>query len=218
MKTEKDVPADAPGGDRPPARTGFLLIVCCLFLLGCDAPPRLPALADNATILAFGDSLTYGTGAAASASYPARLQALTGHTVINAGVPGEVSATGLRRLAYLLKQKPVPDLLILCHGANDILRHLDMQQAERNLQAMIDLATARGIAVLLIAVPHYSLTLSPHPMYARLATRNRLPLVRDALRAILLKTTLKADLIHPNEKGYQILAETIYHDFLKPER
>ena len=94
-------------------------LLCCLAVAGCDPTPKVKALGDDAVILAFGDSLTFGTGASKHKSYPAQLQALISRTVINAGIPVEVSNTGLRRLPALLTRHQ-PDLVIICHGGNDI--------------------------------------------------------------------------------------------------
>jgi lysophospholipase L1-like esterase len=129
-------------------------VFCALLLLiaGCDTGDRLQPLTENAVILAFGDSLTHGTGADIEQAYPSRLQALISRTVINAGVPGEISKTGLRRLPALLK-KHQPELLILCHGGNDILRRNNQKQTKENLQQMIDLARSNNTQVVLIGVP-----------------------------------------------------------------
>ena len=96
----------------------MLLIVLLGFTLySCnDSSNSLSPLSSDATILAFGDSLTHGTGANNGEDYPTLLTKLTNINVINAGVPGEVSSKGLERLPALLDEHN-PDLLILIHGA-----------------------------------------------------------------------------------------------------
>jgi len=145
---------------RDPVSPWFARAVAVLALLalaaalpGCGrGVPRLPALGADAVVLAFGDSLTYGTGADASSSYPAVLERMIGRKVASAGIPGEVSARGLARLPIVLDQVR-PQLLILCHGGNDLLRSLDMAALAGNLRAMVRVARERGVPVLLVAVP-----------------------------------------------------------------
>lgn len=188
--------------------------VCCLLLLafalaGCGgSSPKLSGLSADATVLAFGDSLTFGTGAQPEASYPAVLEKLVGHKVWSAGVPGEVSAAGLARLPSALDYYQ-PRLLILCHGGNDFLRKLGDAQAAENLRAMIRLAKARGMDVALIAVPKPGLFPSPPDFYAEIAKEFGLPLEDAALKAILRDNELKSDVAHPNARGYAKLAEAI---------
>lgn len=92
------------------------LLLWVIGLQACSQPvPQLPSLGRDAVLLAFGDSLTFGTGAAPNASYPAHLQRLTGRTVINAGVPGELAGEGVERLERVLDEH-APQLLILCRS------------------------------------------------------------------------------------------------------
>nr|WP_305909554.1 GDSL-type esterase/lipase family protein [Methylomarinum sp. Ch1-1]MDP4522473.1 GDSL-type esterase/lipase family protein [Methylomarinum sp. Ch1-1] len=108
-----------------------ILFACFLMLLfGCEQPPQLNKLPTEAVILAFGDSLTYGTGASPQRNYPSVLSQLTGLQVINAGIPGEISRNGRKRLPDIL-DKQQPDLLILIHGGNDILRKIPLNKPRK---------------------------------------------------------------------------------------
>ena len=178
------------------------------FNIACSDEAKLQALDANATILAFGDSLTYGTGTSRDKAYPAVLAALINRKVINAGVPGEISEKGLPRLSALIKQHQ-PDLIIICHGANDILRKMDINQTRNNLQKMIDMAKQNKSQVILVGVPEFSLFLNTSPIYRELAEQNHLPFSDGILAEILMKNALKSDHIHPNSLGYQMLAENI---------
>ena len=122
-------------------RWAFIL----LLLPGCSERPRLERLPGDATLLAFGDSLTFGTGASENESYPAQLEKLIGRRVVRAGVPGEVTAQALARLPAALDEH-APRLLLLCIGGNDFLRRLGKEQAERSLREMVKLAQGRGVA------------------------------------------------------------------------
>ena len=125
------------------------LLFVALLPAGCGDQPELPALAAADVILAFGDSLTYGTGAREDESYPAVLARLSGHEVVNAGVSGEISAEGVARLGGVLDEYR-PGLLLLCHGGNDMLRQMDSKAMENNLRAMIHQAQERNIPVILL--------------------------------------------------------------------
>lgn len=186
---------------------GLLIL---LLLAGCsDQQPPLPSLAADAVILAFGDSLTRGAGAGKEESYPAVLQGLVGRQVINAGVPGEVSEDGARRLPGLLDSHQ-PQLLLLCHGGNDLLRKVPPKRTESHLRAMLETSRARGVAVVLIGVPKPGLLLGTAEVYERLAQEYELPYVDRVLGDILGERDLKSDTIHPNAAGYRELARGVY--------
>jgi lysophospholipase L1-like esterase len=184
------------------------LLVAALLLLACTSADRLPPLPGDGVILAFGDSITYGTGAGPGESYPEVLAGLTGRRVVNAGVPGEATAEGLARLPGVLEQER-PALMILCHGGNDLLRHLDRGAAADNLRAMVRMARERGIGVVLVSVPAPDLSLSPPDFYAAVAREFRIPCEAKVLPRILGKGSLKSDYIHPNGAGYRLLAEAL---------
>jgi lysophospholipase L1-like esterase len=188
-----------------------LLLACIVLvslLAGCSQETRLPLLASDAVILAFGDSLTFGTGASESQSYPAVLAKLTGLRVVNAGVPGEISATGVARLPDVL-EKERPALLILCHGGNDLLARQGHKLIADNLRTMIRSARDRGVSVMLLSVPTLGLTLKPPPLYDEVAREFGLPIERKTLSKILGSSSLKSDHIHPNAAGYSRLAAAV---------
>ncbi|MEW6687891.1 MAG: arylesterase [Pseudomonadota bacterium] len=195
----------ARGRFLPLAGAFFLALA---FLAGCSQKAKLPALPADAVLLAFGDSLTYGTGASEAESYPAQLAQLIGRRVVREGVPGEVTAAGLARLPAVLEYHR-PRLLLLCHGGNDFLHRQPKAQAAENLRAMIRLAKNRGIEVLLIGTPEPGFTLTPPAFYAEIAKEFDLPYEGEVIGKILRDSTLKSDQIHPNAQGYRLIAERV---------
>ncbi len=188
--------------------TLLLAIIIGVGLTACSSQSKLPHLTDDAVIVAFGDSLTFGTGVEPVQSYPAVLGKMVGRRVVNTGVPGEVTVDGLSRLPEILEREK-PALLLLCHGGNDQLRRLNQQQTANNIREMIRLAQKRGIAVVLIAVPAPGLSLSPPPMYREIAKELTIPIEENILSTVLADNSLKSDYIHPNTEGYRRLAESI---------
>ena len=179
-----------------------------VLLSACGQQAKLPPLAPDAVLLAFGDSLTYGTGANDEENYPAQLARITGRRVVREGVPGEVSATGLDRLPGALDEYR-PRLLILCHGGNDFLRRMPKTQAADNVRAMIRLARSRGVEVLLVGTPEIGFTLTPPAFYAEIAKEFGIPYEGEVLTKILRDGQLKSDPIHPNARGYRLMAERV---------
>lgn len=186
-----------------------LLLILMIFVKSGDDTEKQP-LSKESTILAFGDSLTAGYGASKGKDYPSQLQRLSGIKVINAGISGEISADGLKRLPELLQQYK-PQVVILCHGGNDILRKKSMYQLQENLRQMIILSQNNGAEVLLVAVPNLGLLgFSPLSQYEVLADEYELMFAEDVLSDVLGTNQLKSDRVHPNDKGYKVMAQRFY--------
>ncbi len=194
----------------------LILIFLSLYLTACDNSTTVfSKLSTNATILAFGDSLTYGTGVSLGEDYPSILSTLSSQQVINAGIPGEISRNGLERLPGLLDEYQ-PELLILIHGGNDILRKIPRQQTADNLTQMIQLAKQRDIKVVMLGVPEFGLLfLSSAEIYQQIAETQNIPIDLETLPEILSNNKLKSDTIHPNDQGYKIMAENIFDLLVK---
>jgi acyl-CoA thioesterase-1 len=183
------------------------MMVLCLAACGNKVPP-LAKLATTDVVLAFGDSLTYGTGAKAEDSYPIVLGQLIGRTVVRSGVPGEQTAAGLERLPEVLDEHK-PKLVIVCLGGNDMLRKGTQENIEANLRKILAEIKSRGLDVMLIGVPTPTLITRPPDFYFKLAKEFAIPYEGEIITSVLYKSDLKSDPIHPNAAGYRKVAEAV---------
>lgn len=190
-------------------------VTLALTLLTACSSPSLPPLPEDGVILAFGDSLTFGVGAASKDSYPSVLAELTDRRVVNAGISGETTAEGLERFSGVLAETS-PSLVILIEGGNDILRNKNLTDAKANLSAMLRLAQQRDIPVVLLGVPEKNLLSSYAGFYQELADEHEVLFVPDLLVSLLRKPAFKSDLVHLNGQGYRALAEAL-HALLQDE-
>ena len=196
----------------PLSRRGLLLSLASLAVLAaCGRQRKLAAVPAGATVLALGDSITFGTGAPPEASYPSVLAGLTGWSIVNAGVPGDTSAGALTRLPALMKDH-APKLVLLGIGGNDFLRRVPVAETRANIRALCQQAEAAGAQVLLIAIPEPSAlaavvrSLGDHAMYAEIAGELKLPLHAGGWSAVLSDPALRSDPIHANAQGYEAFA------------
>ena len=188
----------------------FVSIVLGLLIFVKGDKNNLPytSLKRDAAVFAFGDSFTYGFGAPIDFSYPAELEKKTDLHVINVGILGEESSDGLRRLPRLLKKRPA--LVILCYGANDILHDRSRLTLKNNLLEMIKLMKQSGAIVLLVGVPDFnSPGFKTASLYDEVAKETGVIYEDKVLTYIELHQELKSDTIHPNKKGYEIMADTL---------
>jgi len=198
------------------AYAGWLLLtgLSGVFPLARAAGPA--AVDDRPRIVAFGDSLTAGLGVAANETYPAELQRRLDalglrYRVINAGVSGETTAGGLRRVPWILRSKP--EIVILELGANDGLRGLRVEETKANLERIIQQLQQSGAQVILAGMklpPNYGHDYRSafERLYPDLAARYRLPLIPFFLEGVAASNTLnQADGIHPTARGYRAMVE-----------
>lgn len=158
-------------------------------------------------ILAFGDSLTNGFGVGSTQSYPSQINQKAGFSIINAGIDGEFSFQGLQRLPTLLEEKP--ETVILCHGANDILTRRSTTNLKNNLLSMIELIKQSGVKIILVGVPdYYSNDFEIHHLYKEVANETGLLLEDKVLTQIQKNPSLRNDEVHPNEQGYELMADS----------
>lgn len=172
-------------------------------------------------VLCLGDSLTEGYGVAREAAWPELLQTdlkklgLSDITIVNAGISGSTSASGLSRLKWFLKSPEQPEILILELGANDGLRGIDPKVTQKNLRDVIHLAKSRGIRVLLAGMqmptnygPEYTKKFAA--LYPEIAKDEGVDFIPFFLEGVAGDRSLnQADGIHPNEAGYKIIAKTV---------
>ena len=192
-----------------------LLIVLALTTMTRETAHPIKKAAPGDTILAFGDSITYGYGVNPDESYPSVLSQLSGHPVVNAGISGETSAQGLHRLPAALRENNAK-IMILCFGGNDIIQGKSRKSLRENLVAMIKMAKNNEIQVLLVAVPDITLVgLSTPSLYGEISEEEEIPLLDSLLENVLGNDLLKSDHIHPNARGYRQIAEAIYQAMKK---
>ena len=175
--------------------------------------------AEQPRIVAFGNSLTAGLGVGSDEAYPAQLQRrleMQGYRyrVINAGVSGETTAGGLRRVSWVLQSRP--ELVILELGGNDGLRGLSIEESKSNLDQIIRRLQEARVNVVLAGMklpPNYGADYRTQfeIIYRELANRYQLPLIPFFLDGVAGSPVLnQADGIHPTAEGYRIIVDRIF--------
>ncbi|WP_420230666.1 GDSL-type esterase/lipase family protein [Psychrobacter sp. ER1] len=186
---------------------------------GCGSEPQQDILPAGSTVVALGDSLTYGYGANPKTAYPTVLAELSKWNVVNAGVNGDTSADVLTRVNEITEQKP--DLVLLGVGGNDVLQRISPDTTRANIIATIDTLQSNNIDVVLIAEPYFSTSalfgkVSDNLLYEDIAETEGIPLYSDGWSTVLSDDALKSDKIHANAAGYRQFAEGL-HGYLKEE-
>jgi acyl-CoA thioesterase-1 len=181
--------------------------------------PEAPEAPTKPRIVFLGDSLTIGLGLSPDQSYPSligkKLKANgRDYEVVNAGVSGDTSAGGMRRLDWSLEGDV--RLLVVALGANDGLRGLPASELKKNLASVLERARSRGVPVILAgmeAPPNNGAeyTRDFRNVYTDLAKEYQVRLIPFLLQGVAGETSLnQGDGIHPNARGAQIVADLVW--------
>ena len=194
-----------------PTRRQTLTLLAAMSLAACSRRRKHTGLPRGSTVLALGDSLTYGFGANPDEAYPPRLAAVSGWHIINAGQSGDTSGGALARLPPLLREHN-PRLVIISIGGNDFLQRLPEQETRANITAIIATCRDAGADIILVGEPGISLGAAlgypgDHNLYADIAAAERVPYYQGGWSKVLGKEALKSDQIHPNAAGYAAFTE-----------
>ncbi|MDM0060270.1 GDSL-type esterase/lipase family protein [Variovorax sp. J22G21] len=186
-----------------------------LILMACGKrKAAVAALKSDARVLALGDSLTVGYGAAPGQAWPALLAQLTGWRIDNEGVNGDTSAGALKRLEALLAAGSY-DAVLVGIGGNDMLRGVSQQATKDNVAAIVRQALGHTPYVAVIATP------APEPLratvgalsdagfYEEVAAAEKALLIPDVYSAVLSDAALRSDRIHANAQGYAVVAQQL---------
>ncbi|PYM91109.1 MAG: arylesterase [Candidatus Rokuibacteriota bacterium] len=199
------------------ARVSVSVLVACFV--------AWPAVAGAAAVIvALGDSLTAGLGVAQDESYPSRLQARLAregyaYRIVNAGVSGDTTAGGLRRVEWVLRA--APEIVIVALGANDGLRGQSPQAMRANLDEIVARLRGSGARILLAGMrlpPNYGAEFTREfaevfPAVARRAQIAFMPFLLDGVAAD--PRLNQPDGIHPTAAGYQVVADRLW-PYLRP--
>ena len=190
----------------------LILIVGYKFFFSRPAVRNSTPTGEN--IICFGDSLTFGTGAAENMDYPIQLSRMISKSIINAGIPGDTTAMALDRLEEDVLSKS-PRMVLITLGGNDLKNRISKETAYQNLKKIIVSIQDQGALVIVggISIPFWGRGFGE--MYQRVCKETQALLIPNIFDGILGNKSLMSDSIHPNEKGYTLMAEKFYQ-VMKP--
>jgi acyl-CoA thioesterase-1 len=158
------------------------------------------------TIICFGDSLTFGTGAVPGMDYPSQLSKMILKPVINAGVPGDTTASALTRLQRDVLSRS-PDVVLITLGGNDLKNGVAKDIAFKNLKRIVETIQGQGARVIIGGLRFPLRDRGFARGYKDLADQTGAVLIPDIFKDIIGHRRLMSDPIHPNGNGYKIMAQ-----------
>ncbi len=198
------------------------VILLCVFLaLGIAAAavavlrmqkPDIKNLSSKgATIVCFGDSITFGYGVSPGEDYPSRLSEMLSMPVINSGIDGDSSPEALKRIqADALDRNPF--MVIVEFGGNDFLRKIPLETTVANITSMIDQVQQKGAICAIVDISSGMFFGEYRKAFAKLAKEKGALFIPSVLNGIITNPQMKSDFLHPNASGYRMIAERVYKE------
>jgi acyl-CoA thioesterase-1 len=164
-------------------------------------------------IICFGDSISFGYGVNQGEDYPNALAKLVGYPVINAGVDGDTSADGLKRIdSDVLEKEPI--IVVVEFGGNDFLKKLPKEETLKNIALMVDKIHAKGVMVAIVDISAGMFFREYRIALHKLARQKGAIFIPSVLNGIITSPQLKSDFLHPNADGYTLVAKRVYRVIL----
>jgi acyl-CoA thioesterase-1 len=198
-------------------RKNSLLFFVFTFLffasLGCAKREIKNIDAKGKNIICFGDSLTFGYGAQAGQDYPTVLGKMLDVPVINAGIDGDTTSEGLKRLkSDVLEREPI--LVIIEFGGNDFLRKTTREVTVANISDMVDLIQKNGAMVAIADISAGMFLAEYGKSFSKLAQEKQTVYIPGIMSGIITNPSMKSDFLHPNGEGYKLIAQRVYQTIL----
>ena len=192
------------------SRRFFVSVIAALLVslgaLGCGSSGN-PTAPSGVTVVAFGDSITFGFGTTGDNDYVARLASRTGNSIINAGRIGDTTGDALNRLDSAVLSRDA-DIVIVFLGGNDVLQGIPLQTRVNNITTIVQRIRQDGAAVILIDMGSGVLD-AFNGALPGLASQTFSTLVTGVLEGVFGVPGLMADAVHPNDAGHAIIADRI---------
>lgn len=165
-------------------------------------------ISNEATIVAFGDSLTAGYGSSKDKDYVTVLSRMINRPIVNLGMSGDTTTGALNRVGEITKRNP--ELVIIFLGGNDVLRRENLNTTFGNLDEIVKVSSQNGAKVVLVGVPGSVFGDPYEKRFKEIAKKYDAIFIPQFLSKLIGKKDLMYDAIHPNDAGYKIVAEKIY--------
>jgi acyl-CoA thioesterase-1 len=184
-----------------------------VFQAGCTRANIANLESRGKNIICFGDSITKGKGVDPDQSYPAALAKMTAFPVINSGINGDISPEALKRVRTDVLDND-PFLVIIEFGGNDYLNKIPLSETVKNIEEMIKMIQAKGAMVAIADISNSIFMGEYNQELKRLCRKYRAIFIPRILEEIVADQHLKSDAIHPNAKGYKIIAYRVYRGIM----